>query len=127
MITWESVLFPDPLGPMMACTSPERIVRSIPLRISLPVTPARRPLISSTCSSIADHHLGLAVDDAHLVDRHRLRGGQGAGLAVLEGEGAAVLPALELALGAQHLAVGQGDVLVRAAVADGVDVVVYAH
>ena len=54
---------------MMAWTSPERTVRSIPLRISLPATPARRPLISSTWSAI-DDHLDLAVDDVGLVDGH---------------------------------------------------------
>ena len=53
--------------------------------------------------------------------RQRLR------LARLERERAAVLPALELALVAVHLALGERDVLVAAAVADGVDVVVDAH
>src|SRR2546430_10370086 len=32
--TWASVLFPEPFGPMMACTSPARTVRSTPRRIS---------------------------------------------------------------------------------------------
>src|SRR6059036_3155632 len=45
--TWASVLFPDPFGPMMACTSPARTVRSTPRRISLPSIPACRFLISS--------------------------------------------------------------------------------
>src|SRR3546814_19970997 len=49
------------------------------------------------------------------------------GLTVDQREGAAVLPALELALLAEHLSLGQRDVLVAAAVVDGVDVVVAAH
>src|SRR3546814_10852015 len=49
------------------------------------------------------------------------------GLTVDQREGAAVLPALELALLAEHLSLGQRDVLVAAAVVDGVDVVVDAH
>ncbi len=87
MITWDRVLLPEPLGPMMACTSPERTVRSIPLRISLPATPARSPRTSSTCSELRrsfDHHLHLAVDDARLVHRDRPGGGQRRGLAGLE-------------------------------------------
>ena len=32
-----SVLLPEPLGPMMACTSPGRTSRSIPFNISLPL------------------------------------------------------------------------------------------
>ena len=34
----DSVLLPEPFGPMMACTSPGLISRSNPLRISLPST-----------------------------------------------------------------------------------------
>src|SRR5579884_3255065 len=41
-----SVLFPLPLGPMMACTSPGLMTRSMPLRICLFSTPAWRSLIS---------------------------------------------------------------------------------
>ena len=37
-----SVDLPEPLGPMMACTSPALTSRSIPLRISLPSTEACR-------------------------------------------------------------------------------------
>ena len=33
-ITCASVLLPEPFGPMMACTSPALIVRSMPFRIS---------------------------------------------------------------------------------------------
>src|SRR6478609_7824064 len=35
-MTCARVLLPEPLGPMMACTSPAFTVRSIPRRISLP-------------------------------------------------------------------------------------------
>ena len=35
MTTADSVLLPAPFGPMTACTSPERTVRSMPLRICL--------------------------------------------------------------------------------------------
>src|SRR5437016_2847885 len=38
--TCSSVLFPEPLGPITACTSPARTSRSMPCRISLPATPA---------------------------------------------------------------------------------------
>ena len=40
---------PEPLGPMMAWTSPGPMVRSMPLRIGLPSTVACRLLISSKC------------------------------------------------------------------------------
>src|SRR4029079_12963202 len=42
-----SVLFPDPLGPMMACTSPGRTSRSIPLRMSIPPARAFSPRMAS--------------------------------------------------------------------------------
>src|ERR1035438_8873889 len=45
--TCASVLLPEPLGPMMACTSPALMDRSMPLRISRPATLACRFLISS--------------------------------------------------------------------------------
>jgi len=47
---FESVLFPEPFLPMIACTSPSRIVRFTPFRIVSPVATilAVRPLISST-------------------------------------------------------------------------------
>src|SRR3546814_15928876 len=105
MMTWDSVDLPEPFGPMMAWTSPERMVRSIPLRISRPATPARRPRISRTCwrvGSDIDGHPYLAVDAACLVHRDGLGGGQGMGLTVDQREGAAVLPAPDLAPPAKH-------------------------
>src|SRR5919199_1241541 len=46
-MTCASVLLPEPLGPMTACTSPASTVRSTPRRISRSPTEARRPRISS--------------------------------------------------------------------------------
>src|SRR3989449_4515262 len=48
--TCASVVFPLPFGPMTAWTSPALIERSIPFRISLPVTFTCRSLISSVVS-----------------------------------------------------------------------------
>src|SRR5215213_9919533 len=42
-----SVLLPEPLGPMMACTSPAPTVSERPLMICLPATSTWRSLISS--------------------------------------------------------------------------------
>src|SRR5438094_5038404 len=46
MIASESVLLPDPFGPMIACTEPLSTTRSIPFRIVLPSTLTTRSLIS---------------------------------------------------------------------------------
>src|SRR6267143_2544004 len=46
MIASESVLLPEPFGPMIACTEPLSTTRSIPLRIVLPSTLTTRSLIS---------------------------------------------------------------------------------
>src|SRR2546428_11089845 len=46
MIVSASVLLPEPLGPMIACTSPARTTRSMPRRIGLPSTATCRSLIS---------------------------------------------------------------------------------
>src|SRR5712691_958345 len=46
MIASESVLLPEPLGPMIACTEPLSTTRSIPFRIVLPSTLTTRSLIS---------------------------------------------------------------------------------
>src|SRR5207249_9436574 len=47
MIASDSVLLPEPFGPMIACTEPLSTTRSIPLRIVLPSTLTTRSLISS--------------------------------------------------------------------------------
>ena len=58
----ESVLFPEPFFPIMACTSPAAIERSMPLRISRPedTTLAHRPRISSRGgpAAVAEHENG---------------------------------------------------------------------
>src|SRR5436309_2887385 len=46
MIASESVLLPEPFGPMIACTEPLWTTRSIPFRIVLPSTLTTRSLIS---------------------------------------------------------------------------------
>src|SRR6266851_950815 len=46
MIASESVLLPEPFGPMIACTEPLSTTRSIPLRIVFPSTLTTRSLIS---------------------------------------------------------------------------------
>ena len=68
-----------------------------------------------------------AVDDSDREHRHRLGGRQRLRLAGDEAERAAVLRALDLALVAPHLALGQRHVGVAADVADRVDVVADAH
>src|SRR5437588_3848282 len=149
MITWASVDLPDPFGPMTACTWPLSTSRSTPRNISWPPTAARSPdttslLMSAPPSAAArerarchigsladarsldfDHH--VAVLDLHLVDGHGLGGGQRLWLTGLEGEGAAVLPALDLALLLPHLALAERVVLMAAAVVDGVHVVTDAN
>ena len=47
--TFESVDLPEPFGPMIACTSPLRTVRSSPFRISTIEPPPGPPLLS-TCA-----------------------------------------------------------------------------
>src|SRR6266852_4883705 len=59
--TWASVLFAEPFGPIMECTSPALMVRSTPLRISCPSTPACRFLISSRLISAPSLHLHESV------------------------------------------------------------------
>src|SRR5215210_5699020 len=46
--TCASVDFPEPLGPITACTSPAFTLREMPLRISRSPIPAWRSFISST-------------------------------------------------------------------------------
>src|SRR5947208_1605342 len=97
MITWAKVDFPEPLGPMTAWTSPDETERVTPRRMSDPSTPARRFVISSVLTS-GDLHQDVVGFHCHRIDRHGSGGRQRLGLACLEREGAAVLPALDLAL-----------------------------
>src|SRR5207244_8192396 len=53
MITFASVDFPDPFGPMMAWTSPWGTTRSIPFRICLPSTSTRSPRTSRVTVSFS--------------------------------------------------------------------------
>ena len=115
---------------MTACTSPERTVRSMPLRISLPATPARRPLDLEHVLELTsfDHHLDLAVDDPRLVDRHRPGGRQRRRARRSRARRRCRASSTRsCSSSAVDLALGQRDVLVAAAVADGVDVVADAH
>src|SRR5882757_4317132 len=121
MSTCERVDLPEPLGPMSACTSPERTSRSTPRRISRPSTDARNPSIFSTLiahpvlhpeiaslvcghrtsttqfrrtwGSWEGHDHGVAVD-ADGIHGHRLGGGEALRLAGEQRERGAVLPAL---------------------------------
>ena len=132
MTTAESVLLPAPLGPMTACTSPERTVRSMPLRICLPATEATRPLISSvltvaTSTGRCSTSTARAVDHGGDVDGHRLGGGQGGGSPVTRLKALPCFQHSSLLLVAPHLALAERDVGVAARVADGVDVVADAH
>src|SRR6266851_7679627 len=57
MIVSASVLFPEPFGPMIACTSPLFTTRSMPFRIGLPSTSTRRSLISRSGKRALLHRL----------------------------------------------------------------------
>src|ERR1700730_965681 len=148
MIECDSVDFPDPFGPISACTSPERTSRSTPQRISCPSTDACRSRISSTrepvvltatsapapegCArrssapsahsswQLEDHVVALDTD---VVDGDGLGRGERQGLTRLEREHRTVLRTLDLALVLPHVALGQRVVLVRAPVGDHVEVV----
>src|SRR3712207_2271246 len=97
-MAWARVDLPDPLGPMIACVSPERTVRSTPRRISLASSPSPtvtcRSRISRTdnfFSSAAGREREAAVVlgvDEHVLPLHadridvdRLGGRQVGGLA----------------------------------------------
>src|SRR5205809_6470541 len=63
-----SVLFPEPFGPMIACTSPLRTTRSIPFRISLPSTVTWRSLMTRSGNG---HFLLCEIGEGHCVERLR--------------------------------------------------------
>src|SRR6266852_205276 len=63
-----SVLLPEPFGPMIACTSPLRTTRSIPLRISLPSTVTCRSLMTSSGNGDL---LLREVGEGHAIERLR--------------------------------------------------------
>src|SRR5688500_14922571 len=130
MRTWERVDLPAPLGPMTAWTSPLRMTRSTPLRISRPCTDTCRSSMRRVwlgLSLTVDHQSQLAVVDDDVVDRRRPRRRKGQCFARLEAEHGAVLPALDRALVGVDLAFGERVVGVCAGVADGIEIVVDAH
>src|SRR5579875_405101 len=127
MRTWARVDLPEPLGPMTACTSPLSTSRSIPRRISWPGMPPRSPctrsrLTRETPRRSREHHLHLVALEDDLVHGNGLGGREGESLAGLQGEGAAVLPALDLLVLGVHLALRKRVVGMAAPVADGVEV-----
>src|SRR5579862_1681459 len=63
-MAYASVDFPDPLGPMTACTSPEAIFRSTPLTISVPSS-------SATCRFFSSR-IAMLRDSRELVDERLL-------------------------------------------------------
>src|SRR5947207_13132725 len=73
MIVSASVLLPEPFGPMIACTSPLRTMRSMPRRICLPSTSTWRSLISrSGTHTLLAHGRGLREHvEGHAVERLR--------------------------------------------------------
>src|SRR6476661_9055327 len=64
--TCASVLLPEPLGPMMACTSPGATVSEMPRRISRSPAFAYRSFISSTKRSSCDSRGAVESTDAAL-------------------------------------------------------------
>lgn len=77
------------------------------------------------CSRQGEHDLSGA--DLDRVDGRRLEGRHLEGLTSEQGELATVLPALQESLVLNDLTFGKRDVLVRAAVADGVDIITDAY
>src|SRR4051794_32930911 len=142
-MAYARVDLPDPLGPMIACVSPDRTVRSTPFRIgfwpSSVMTATCRLVISSVAMSafpidvvvdvvrVVDVDEDVSRVDAAGVDRDRLGGRQTRGLAGAEVEPRAVQPAFDLATVGVHVTFAQGDRGVRALVADGEDFVSRAH
>src|SRR4051794_5490094 len=109
---------------MMACVSPCFTVRSTPFRISRAPFSASTETCRSWISSVAMGASGLlgdgdehvVADDLYGVYGNGPRGGQAGRLAGAQVEAGAVQPALDLAV--LDLALGEGDVRVRADVVD---------
>src|SRR5687767_3190025 len=84
MTVSESVLLPEPFGPMIACTLPLRMSRSIPLRIVFPSTLTRRSLISrpsvKSLVSFPSSGGGGALGPDELRERHPVERGCDGGL-----------------------------------------------
>ena len=127
MSTCDSVDLPAPFGPITACTSPERTVRSMPLRIV--VAGDRGAQVADLEGAHCDLHVDLdhAVDDPATYTGTGLVAGSVCGSPVTRLN---VLPCFQHSISllvAPHLALGERDVGVAAGVADGVDVVADAH
>src|SRR5215212_8012371 len=133
--TFASVDLPEPFGPIIACVSPWRTTRSIPLRIGLSSTDASRPRISSVAGAVAtsarvppfvcivslmaasslwhlDHH--VVALDLHRERLDGLRRGERAGATGVQVERRPVLRALERLVLHVELALVQEVVRVRA-------------
>src|SRR5260221_5355246 len=87
MIASDNVLLPEPFGPMIACASPLRTTRSIPLRISLSSTLTCRSLISSVDTKAVPFCAPLGRDGGvrlclagQLGERHAVERGRDGGL-----------------------------------------------
>jgi len=61
-IAWDNVDFPDPFGPIIACTSPLAIERLMPFKISFDSTETCRSLISNI-SFIVGYLIALNTQD----------------------------------------------------------------
>src|SRR5688500_17837780 len=118
MITLAKVAFPEPLGPMMACTSPWGTTRSMPFRISLPSTEACRPRTSRivglvlVCSAVCATAWSLQIDHdrltlhLHREGDHRQRGRERPRLSRPEIEHRSVPRALDRLVVHVHLSLG---------------------
>src|SRR5919201_2513113 len=73
MIASESVLLPEPFGPMIACTEPLSTTRSMPFRICLPSTLTTRSRISSLDMGALARCRLRELGDGHAVERLRGR------------------------------------------------------
>src|SRR2546423_3921040 len=71
MIASESVLLPEPFGPMIACTEPLSTTRSVPLRIVLPSTLTTRSLISRLDIHTLPRRGRRDLRESHAVERLR--------------------------------------------------------
>src|SRR2546427_10553736 len=65
MIASESVLLPEPFGPMIAWTEPLSTTRSIPFRIVLPSTLTTRSLISRLDTHTLPRRGGRKLRESH--------------------------------------------------------------
>src|SRR5882757_661801 len=112
---------------MSAWVSPERTVRSTPLRISVSSTETRRSWISRTDNSalLEKANENVAAVDLYRVNGNGLGGRQAGGLAGREIETRAMQPAFDR--GPVNVPFGQWDLFMRAHVVNSVEVAVGIH